>query len=301
MINLMFDEENIEKHIGPLKKDSSVDDLKEASDFFLKEMEKYPTETSYDCTAREFPYFKTINYTEYAGCLLINPLQQELRVQQIYDAMYDDVEIKTDFIPSFVERVNNKGANKYSDRKDPTMFKKNLVVLPGSNVLKKLVCLNKLKRIADSGDVVFKPHPITIHAIIGELKDTLGDKNVVDRDEDIYPILLAADKIYTSHVSETALYSVCLGKQTEPIDDYRFVEAGSFFNINRFLFTQKDPKGFINKIMNSCKSGLISPTADPDWKDKIIGYLEYIHKERNKYDKFYIEPDSGKRVSQTAN
>ena len=179
------------------------------------------------------------------------------------------------------------------------MFRKNMVVLPGSNVLKKVVCLDKLKRIADSGDVVFKPHPITIHAIIGELKDTLGSENVTDRDEDVYPILLAAEKVYTSHVSETALYSVCLGKEIEPIDDYRFAESGSFFNINRFLFTQANPKDFINKIMNSCKSGLISPTADPDWKNKIRGYLEYIHKERNKYDKFYIEPNTCKGTNKT--
>ena len=35
-------------------------------------------------------------------------------------------------------------------------------------------------------DVYFKPHPITTHAFIGEMKDLLGEKRVLPRDIDLY-------------------------------------------------------------------------------------------------------------------
>ena len=53
-------------------------------------MKRYTTEFSYDVMANEIPYFKTINYTEYATSFMMVPLSQILREQQVKDAYYDE-------------------------------------------------------------------------------------------------------------------------------------------------------------------------------------------------------------------
>jgi len=66
---------------------------------------------------------------------------------------------------------------------------------------------------------------------------------------------------------------------------YNKEEQGAFYHINKNLFTEKDPKEWVNKTFSSHKSGVINPNVDKDWKEKIDKYLEYIHKVRqdNKY------------------
>jgi len=285
----MLDSVNNTEHLGELEKAESVWALQEAGEFLEKEMTKYDTELSYDVTAREQSFFKTINYTEYAGCLMICPLQFELRDKQMFDALYGDpVPAPLDFIPHFKSKIESDTANKYKGRNSSTSTGKRLVVLAGSNVLKTKICLDKLRAIGEKDDVLFKPHPITTHTMVGELKDLFGSTRVADRDSDLYAMLPAADIVYTSHVSESALYAVCLGKQIEPIDAYGEVFKGSFYHLNKWLFSEENPTQVVNKLFNSYKSGLICPALDPDWKLKIVQYLEYIHKERDKYANFYI-------------
>ena len=276
------------KHLGELKKSKSVWALEDAAKFLEKEMKKYDTELSYDVTAIEPTHFKTINYTEYAGCLMVNPLQFELRDKQMYDAFYSPCEQTIDFVPHFAAKVLGNSANKYTERKEIAVTGKRLVVLAGSNVLKKKICLDKLIKISKEKDIIFKPHPITTHALIGELKDLFGADKVVDRDSDLYTLLPKADIVYTSHISESALYAACLGKQIEPIDAFGEVYNGSFYHLNKWLFSEANPKEVINKLFNNYKSGLIAPTIDPEWKSKIVNYLRYIHKEREKYAKYYV-------------
>lgn len=293
----MFNENVAKERIGPLKKSKALDPLRDVERYFLRQVKKYNIETSYDVLAQEIPYFRTFAYTEYATCFMVHPLNLDLRLTQIteaYDHELEDSEIK-DFAGYFRSNVENKMSNKYQER--GTEFDRyrevdNLVVLPGSNKLKSNTCLNKLIHIKKThGDnVYFKPHPITTHTVIGEIKDQFGENLILPRDIDMYHFLQRADKVYTTHISESAMYAACLGKEIEPIDVYNNVERGSFYHVNKFLFEHREnPIPWVNKALSSYKSGIICPQIEPNWKEKLDAYLEYMTTKRAKYKDWFIE------------
>ena len=292
----MFNKKVAKERIGHLKKSKALDPLRDVERYFLKAIKKYNgAEHSYDVMAQEIPYFKTIGYTEYATCFIMYPLNLDLRVVQMQEAFNSKEDNLLDYVFYFKNNIEKKLANKYQDRKtDLAKYGTvdNLVVLPGSNKLKDRTCLNKLTRIKHIHDdnVYFKPHPITTHAVIGEIKDMFGEDRILPRDSDMYHFLLNSDKIYTTHISESAMYASALGKEIEPIDVHNNVEQGSFYHINKFLFENRDNPGpWINKTLSSYKSGFICPSLDSNWKEKVDNYLDYIFTKRETYKGWYIE------------
>jgi hypothetical protein len=289
----MFNKKVANERIGSMKKSKTLDHLKEVEKHFLMLAKKYKIEASYDVVANELPYFKTLGYTEWAHCFMINPLQQLTRMTQMEEAYLDNCEVEYDYVSYFKDKILNNDANKYENIKDTENFEPRdaLVVLVGSNHLKDRVCLNKLKYIRDKHDseVWFKPHPITTHQIIGEMKDIFGEEIFLERNDNMYKYLIEANTVYTSHMSESALYAVCLDKEIEPIDAFYKVEQGSFYHISKFLFTLDDPKEWINRTLNSPKSGIINPEVDDNWKLKLEQYMEYIMEKRNKNKYKYID------------
>ena len=299
----MFNRPEQKKRIGSLKKNTVLDPLEEVETYFLKKMKKYKTENSYDVNAQELPKFKTLNYTEYGTNFLVCPLNLELRLRQIEHAWRDTDDVKIlDYKEFFIKNINKQVANKYQNRSQE--FEKypdvdNLVILPGSNKLKEHICLNKLKKIAfdHEGDIYFKPHPVTTHAIIGELKDMFGESAILPREIDLYHFLPNVSKVYTTHMSESALYAAVLGKEIEPIEVYQTAHRGSFYHINRFLFENQvyeaDTGEWVNKTFSSPKSGIFNPRIDSNWKNKLDQYLSYIHDERERFSDWYVEGKPG--------
>lgn len=289
----IFDKQSVKERIGDIKKSPTLGHLKEVEKYFLGQVKRHKIEVSYDVIANELPYFKTLNYTEWAHCFMMHPLQQELRIQQIVDAYNDTESTSTlDFVQYFRDRLQSRASNKYTHIDTETKLppKENLVVLVGSNKLKERICLNKLRWIKDiyEDEVYFKPHPLTTYQLVGELKDLFGNDTVLDRDLDVYQLLLGAKTVFTSHMSESAVYAVCSDKAVEPIDTYNKVEQGSFYHINKFLFSEPNPKEWLNKVLNSPKSGIINPEVASDWKVRVDGYLDYIMKERAKHKNKYV-------------
>ena len=295
----MFNPDVLKERIGPLKKAKNLTNLKEVEKYVLQKLNEEGLESSYDVLAQEMPYFRTMGYTEYATCFIFQPLNMEVRSQMMRDASEDDVK-PLDFARYFRDNILNKKANKYQDREtdDKYPLKEVLVVLPGSNKIKERTCLNKLKYIAEKykGNVWFKPHPITTHAVIGELKDILGEDQLLPRNVDMYHYLKFATRVFTTHISESAMYGVAMGKKIEPIDVLNGIQMGSFYNINRFLFEhQEDGENWINKTLSSPKSGFINPTIDKNWKEKVDLYIEYIIELREKYKGWYIDQNPKKK------
>ena len=291
----MFNKNVAKERIGPLKKSKALDPLRDVERHFLKQVKKYNLETSYDVLAQEIPYFKTLAYTEYATCFMMHPLNLDLRLMQISEASEDETAEVKDFAGYFKNNIEGKLANKYQDR--GTDFSRyhdvdNLVVLPGSNKLKSNTCLNKLlhvKKIHDD-NVYFKPHPITTHAVIGELKDMFGEDTILPRDIDMYHFLTKADKVYGTHITESTIYAASLGKEIEPVDVYNGIERGSFYHISKFLYENRDnPIPWINQTLSSYKSGIICPQLEDNWKEKLDNYLEYIYEKREKYKDWFID------------
>ena len=291
----MFNKKELAKRIGPLKKSKELDELEQVEGYVIRKSREADLEHSYDVIAEEMPYFKTLGYTEYATSFIIQPLNYKLRNEQMSDALNHNVQKPDDWASYLIDVVQNKSANKYKNRIESTdkyQAKDNLVILPGSNKVKTNVCLNRMKAISKEhgNNIYFKPHPITTHQIVGELKDFFGEENILPRDVDMYYYLQKAKKIYTTHISESALYASVLGKRIEPIDVWNGIQSGSFYCINNYLFVnQKDVKNYVNKTFSSYKSGIVNPAIDKNWKEKVDKYFDYITKKRDLYKNWFID------------
>jgi len=291
----MFNKKVLKERIGPLQKNEKLSQLEQVERYVLRKCKELGLEHSYDVIAEEMPYFKTMGYTEYATCFMLQPLNLKMRTGQMADAYADNVENPSDWASYFRANVENKMANKYQKRKEDFENyedKSVLVVLPGSNKLKSNCCLNKLIAVAKKhkGDIYFKPHPITTHAVIGEIKDLFGEEAILPRDIDLYYFLQKADTVYTTHISESALYSTMLGKQVEPIDVWNNIHQGSFYSVNSNLFDNKDNAAeWVNRTFSSPKSGIINPEIDEDWKAKVDQYMEYIYEKREYYKGWFLD------------
>jgi hypothetical protein len=297
----MFNKKVLAERIGPLKKNDKLSDLEQVERYVIKKCKELGLEHSYDVIAEEMPYFRTMGYTEYATNFMMQPLNLKMRMGQVTDAYDDNVENVQDWASYFRANIESKNANKYQERNEEFERYGNksvLVVLPGSNKLKSNCCLNKLIAIAKEhkGDIYFKPHPITTHAVIGEIKDLFGEESILPRDIDVYHFLQRAEKVYTTHISETALYAIMLGKQVEPIDVWNNVHQGSFYTVNAPLFDNKDNGDeWVNRVFSSPKSGIINPAIDLDWRSKVDQYFEYIFNKRKYYKGWYLEAPRKKK------
>lgn len=290
----MFDKNALKERIGDLKKNTYLDALKPVEEYAIKKLSSAGIDSSYDVIAEEMPYFKTMGYTEYATNFIFQPLNFKMRQEMILDAENDTPSEVLDYSAYFKANIENKVANKYADRlQDFDMYPNvdNLVVLCGSNKIKERACLNKLKAIKKEHkeNVYFKPHPITTHAVIGELKDLFGEKCILPREIDMYHFLTKAKKVYSSHISESVMYSVALGKEVEPYDVYNNIRHSAFYNINDRLYDdQKNGAEWINKVLSSHYSGFINPKIDSNWRNKVDNYINYISHKRDKYKGWYI-------------
>jgi hypothetical protein len=297
----MFNKKVLDERIGYLKKSKILEHLEDVEGYYIRKCKENDIEHSYDVMAEEMPYFKTLGYTEYATCFIGQPLNLKVRLQQIRDAWNDEDHEVLDWCSYFKDIVLKKDANKYQDRRtDLSQFeiKDNIVVLPGSNKLKSNVCLQRLLTISrqNKGKVYFKPHPITKHELIGELKDHFGEDAVLHRDHDLYYFLKKAKKVYSTHISESALYAAVLGKKFEPIDVWNIHHQGSFHHINDGLYDNRyNVEEWINKVFSSPKSGIINPAIDKNWKEKVDKYFDYILVKRNFYKDWYIDTRKPKK------
>ena len=297
----MFNKKELDKRIGPLKKNKKLYDLEAVEGYVIRKANENGLEHSYDVMAEEMPYFKTLAYTEYAGNFYLQPLNFKLRNEQLIDAYNDNSSEIVDYSSLLINKIVNNEANKYTGRKEEFskyLPKDYLVVLPGSNKVRENVCLNKLKFIKKQhgDDFYFKPHPITTHQIIGELKDFFGEECILPRDCNMYYYLQKAENVYTTHISESCAYAVVLGKYTQPIDVWNNIQRGSFYCINNHIFKeQAQAKKFINYTFSSYKSGIINPVLDKNWKKKVDDYLDYIMFKRETYKNWFLASEPKKK------
>lgn len=274
-----------------VKWSSKYKDLVEVEDYLKEKLESLDVEGAFDVTAIEPLYFKTLNYTTYAGFVIIHPLNFEQSLRQMIDAYADNMSGKhIEFIKSNLN--NSQTANKYILSDDPyTRSKKALVVLPGGNKLKKHMCVGKIQKILDKhgkANVLFKKHPISYDDGYEELDEYLGGIEYASGYCDLNSLIEQSEYVYTSMISETALTANILGKKVDHFDLFQNRETTSFGHINYYLFTTKDPVAWASQAFASPKSGVIHPLIDTFWKDKVDNYLDYILELREFYKDAYV-------------
>lgn len=285
----ILSDEYVDKHIGPNAKYSdNFGGFSDVEDYIRRCCDRHGVECSFDVTAQENPYFKTVNYTSFAGMIIIHPLDFSQSMFQMYDARQDCLpEIgHIEFIKS---RLSSGIASKYvSNRLDTAEFDA-VAVLCGHNKFKAHVDARRLddavkrygKRLA------IKPHPITHHDLIDYLSIYNDFATILDLHDDVYDAMRSARTVYTTHISETALTSLVLGKNIEPLDHMQNRFSCSFGHINHFCFTERDPVGVLGSIFASPKSGVICKHVDTDWKSKVDEYFDYSMWKRDKQKGFY--------------
>lgn len=278
----MFDEANIQTHIGDdLKYRDRLLALKEVEEYFRNKCEQNKIACSHDCTADEKTYYKTLNYTTYAGLFIMHPLSYAPTMFQMYDAMADKCSY-AGYMNWIIENLKNQQQGKYLHA-DGTEFEQfngeftHVVVLPGGNKLWQHVSPKKLKRLnVKLGDkLVLKPHPVSNEEAEQQLKTIASKAQIANKYHDLYDLIIKSETVYTTHISETALTSLLLGKKISPIDSFHHRLIGSFSHINHFCFSYDDPVLLLDSIMASPKSGVVHPDVDENWQQKINQYFEY--------------------------
>ena len=101
----MFNEQELKKRIGPLKKADSLYDLEQVEGYVIRKCQENGLETSYDVMAEEMPYFKTMAYTEYAGNFYLQPLNFKMRNEQMIDAWHDNESEVLDYSSWLVKKL----------------------------------------------------------------------------------------------------------------------------------------------------------------------------------------------------
>ena len=296
----MFDGSHNTTHIpDEIRVRERLQALHEVETYLTKKCKQKNIEVSRDCSANEKLNWDTINYTSYCGLLYISTLCRTSTLCQFYDAAADNLDSigHIDFIR---KNITNKLGSKYvvntnSDNKEFKLYEGNkfkaVCVLPGHNKFYTL-SNRKLKTIQKhwGKDLLFKLHPITCKKVLKKIGFFKGinESQLADTDVDLYDLIYQAEHVYSTHVSETALTSLILGKTIEPIDDFDKRMNSSFSALNHFCYNYSDAVYKLDKIFASFKSGIIHPEVDKNWKDKIDQYLEYVLEKREIQNGFYL-------------
>ncbi len=250
---------------------------------------------SYDVTAIEELNFKTINYTTFAGSLILHPLNFEQSLRQMSDAYAD--QLKGNHISHLQEHIKEGNYfSKYSIRDvKKAEAKEALVILTGGNKLKKHCCAGKLKYILNKhgkDNVLFKKHPVSHDDIYEELSEFLGGINFADGHSDLFQLIKKSKYIYSTMMSESALIANILGKEVDHFDLLQNRNTTSFGHINYYLYSTPKPLEWAATAFASPKSGVINPIVDINWAEKVDAYFDYITELHSFYDKAYIMSDS---------
>lgn len=251
-------------------------------------------ELQYDITAIQPLHFSTINYTTYAGSVLIHPISFEQSLRQMADAYADNMSLDYDHINHIQKQIETDGTfSKYVyGEREPCKPTQVLMVLTGGNKLKKHCCVGQIEKILnDFGreNVTFKKHPISHTEVYDELSEYLGGINYAPDNADLYDLIDGSEWVFTSMLSESTLISAIKGKKIGHFDLLQNRNTTSFGHIGYYLFSTKDPVAWARRAFASPKSGLINPHVDVDWEGKIDQYLKYIVELRNFYDGQYLK------------
>jgi hypothetical protein len=293
----MLDPSNIAEHIGDtVKYRKRLNELEPLETYFRKRCKEVGIEFSYDCTANENTHFNTLNYTTYAGMFIMHPLTFDVSLYQMFDAKADNCE-SVGHIQWVRNNIKNKQAGKYTKGNGSELEAaeylpyESVMVIAGQNKFYQHTSQAKFKELIKryGSKLLIKPHPLTGADIIGEVFENKGMSQLANKHDDLYAAMAGAKKVYTTHISETALTAAIMGKEISPIDPWGVRKEGSFSHINHFLFSYPNNVELIDSMFASYKSGVVHPEVDANWKEKIDMYIDYSMQMREIQKGHYYE------------
>ena len=219
---------------------------------------------SYDITYGGHP--EDLRYTEFfagLGGIQITPCSGDI-VRILFDNEYDTSN-NIDFATLLTKEVYDK----YIVYDYDTKPMRGLVILPGSNILTKLVDKEKLNAAVLLGAKV-KPHPLTNQGDIDFLVKEYGEDAILPKMYSGYKAMTNSNVLYATGSTELALYGMLLGKRV--IDIGNNEPVGGYSDIYHHVIDAPDQKTALNFILNNPSSGIVFQ------KDKIDTYLDIYQK-----------------------
>ena len=148
-------------------------------------------------------------YTDFLGKGIYFRVTSKPVNTKLFDSIISsDIEIDEERIAKIKSNLQNKYSLQWN-----TEFHDKVIFLPGSNLLSKrtVIDMNRVKALVDEGWKI-KPHPITAHVFMAELRIRFGKENVLGKKEGGFELLMNCKEVATAQNSEMGLIALLLGK-----------------------------------------------------------------------------------------
>jgi hypothetical protein len=222
---------------------------------------------------------KGYKFTDFLShCIMLSPQHDKISKQIITEVAGWG---PTDYGHSIVKTLRRNITDKYisgDDRDIRQFYCKELIALPGTNVLQKEDMVDWIK----IDELVKKGAKVKLHPITSKVWRTMMDRRwkgaVIPGDMPLYDIMRHAEKVYFTMTSETGIAATLLGKQVGIVSGKK--TWSNFEHIYRGLDNCRVKMKLIDKLISLFshpESGIITsfsldPAAD------VRQYFEYTKK-----------------------
>mgnify|MGYP003325106076 FL=1 len=210
-------------------------------------------------------------YTDFLGggiFIRVNTIKINDRV--MHSIADSDIKIDEERIDKVMKNLQNKYYLHPSEK-----FYEKVIFLPGSNLLCKPDCIDirRVEKLVEEGYVI-KPHPITAHIFIAELRAKFGYDKVLGKKEGGHELLLNATEIATAQNSEMGIVALLLGKDIRMVSHPVIKREKSLLTYESFYeaVAGTDAKKTILKLFSAKNSGIIFD-FDEDADERLEKYL----------------------------
>tara|TARA_R100001510_G_scaffold57243_1_gene64722 strand:- start:257 stop:1150 length:894 start_codon:yes stop_codon:yes gene_type:complete len=210
-------------------------------------------------------------YTDFLGKGIYFRVTSKPVNTKLFDSIISsDIEIDEERIAKIKSNLQNKYSLQWN-----TEFHDKVIFLPGSNLLSKrtVIDMNRVKALVDEGWKI-KPHPITAHVFMAELRIRFGKENVLGKKEGGFELLMNCKEVATAQNSEMGLIALLLGKPIRLVSYPVEKREKSLLTYESFYesLAGTNAKESILKLFSSKRSGIIF-NFDEDAKERLDNYL----------------------------
>lgn len=253
---------------------SIAEGLKPVEDLIKKHS---PLIASYDVGRTQPLYYSEFTYTEFLGNAVYVCPQSSEAAAQIVKRVYNTTAKIDDPKALATTILNQSGAqDKYIDLTTTGIpAYQSVILLPGSNILWKLVDEDMLRRVLhEDRAAVIKPHPITSTEDLRKLKLIAGLHRIIEPGVSGYTVMRNASRVYATSSTELAIYAYLMGKPVYNVGKFLAEYQGAynaFFSLATTTPVRAQDPGLLGVLSNPL-SGVFFKT-DPNLETNIIAYF----------------------------
>lgn len=253
---------------------------------YLKALEKNeklindicPLTTTFDVSPMQDLYFSEYAYTNINKYIIVYAMNYEFNVRFLINHL---TPLETDIDLFDDENLNDKYL--LEDLGD-TDFEE-VIFLPGSNILGKIVDVDKIDRLViQNKNILIKPHPITDSDDIRRLGMRYGYYRIIEPEVSGHQVMQNCKKVYYTENSEIGIKAILKGKETESVSLTSMNQLCAYFPIYSLIDRNKENKIQVIKSYFNGDYGVIDVTESLNVnKLKLQKYFDNSMKYREKF------------------